>query len=1473
MSKKILENVKTGDSVTLYTLKGDQIQGVVTMKNDEEEFLVIRKSTENSESRYAYALIIGSEVTTSANLPTERLTTPQPVSNTDVPSNFAEVRQIAQEEGIYCLPEWVKIDNRYQNAAKIGEFAKKYNRIGLILAELFHIKEKFRNPEQYERVYGFFKGLEDTAEIAAKSAKEQKSATLMEHKPEKSTTKPSITYIPSNTRTAAKTTEKAEVTPTTKSSPEIAGVVFKAISNRYYVTRCHHWLVRTKNGKTYWFKKNHVTDSALLDTLKEKFKKNEPISESVQFQLLEIVGKFGQPRTFANKVRRKTSYEVVDEELEAKHRKAFEMIQSGKEHDAEALPLLLECFKADPHNDATAKNICTVYIRSGEPLKAVEFVEDAKCLTEEERLNIKYEAYRKAGQPEKAFEAEKGIIACTQNYSHKAHHLLYAIGYTYGRQDYAEALRYCEQWLAIDIGKNAAKSVARALQRSNVCKYAAGCVVRLEGAGEKFALSPKLEKAIEVDENATAIRFGKTPPITIEVTTGKTDDSTGDAAFPPLPGLENIGIIAKGLLEEIDVSIPPKVISHKITTDEKGRFLGAPDSVIKIVKALTDDVTTKKQNERFVHCIYAARILYDAIQGGDATDGLEDEMFFQLTRALASKGDESLRAKPDYADISRFYYTEAIRYAGANQDRQNAVTRCVLSVFADKKTIQDTMVLHKDENLVIRKIAEHLDKLCENLNDKLLFGVLSRIINNDQIQKTETQEDLVDAILASKQAANIAQDLFSAVDETYSGNVTSPAFNKALDTFRKRYADMERSFVRFTERMKDMRFQREWIEDTRRELDGLELFFGYTDAVDQENCQGFTRDLLDRAERVYNARGLFDEQETALKVIHGRINEQIHKIKEIPAYYSYERLLNVLKAWDDASKQELGDLYAKHPPSITCEINGANMATMDEDGFVKIFMEISNQKGRQSADEVSVTIIVDDRCAYELENFDEGKSRTIKGGEKKDVYAILKMRDKGFKAFPAFVHIKYRYKGKDDETLEGECPVEIPVAFGENRVVDMDNPYSNEVEASGMTNRDLMFGRAALISKQIGKLRGDGAAPLKGKTLLLYGQKRAGKTTVLQYLAEDMEKEVPDAIIVKFGDIIKAEPLEGASFELRFYKKVFDLLDHEISTRHPTLAEALRNAGIDIPKGESIMDTADGHDKMQSFFTRMNWQMKSQEELTRKRVVILIDEFTRLYGWFQQGLLIRSFMQYWKAMISEYGIVAIVVAQDYFRDFKKEFPNSFGAIEDIQVDYLTRDAVEEMIREPFKKIAPWGAFPEKNASEAIDRIVELTAGSAYFTMIFLDRLVRYMNANNQSFVIRQIVDMVLQEEILGGNDPLSVAKFDSLYNDASDISDTDRKAQNLAVLWRIALYHNERKSSCPKAAIQIPDDVTGSSGMTPERVSQLVDRLHERGVLIKEDGRDEYYIRVGMFREWLVKKCGVDTINALPKDDLQGERV
>jgi hypothetical protein len=1474
MDKEDLKDIKLGDTVEIFFMNGNSKRGEIKELNNNRDMLCILTNGSSSPTRFSYAMIYGIEVINTAK---PLLKSEEKIINTIKVSNstdldFTGVLKIVREQGVIDLSEWKTVKQKYDAALKNGEFAKKHRRMSNAMAELESIKEKFRDVDQYHIVYDFFKNLEDKAEAELKARKEQREVAFTVPRQEK---------LPSPV-------ESQPVVKAVANEPVgwLTGTVVKAVPDYYNNAICNHWVVQTTDNKTYIFRKRNIIDMSLVNSLEDKFKKNGVYDEKIKFRLNYYPDSRYNRKYYADDVQYASN--VGTQVLF--HDDIVRMAQMGKMNDEKILPFFIKYFNESP-NFIDFKFIWSLHIRMGNPLEAVDFIlkEKSKIIIPDENVyQFLYEAYRKAGLYEEAYNSQKNIIKCALNDAHKAHHILIAVSYSYNNKLYEDSLKFCEEWLKTDIGKSASNSTTRALQLSSVCRYAAMCIIQLRSENIHYKASPRLQKAIDSNADSAAILSGKIKLNEVSEVMENNDSSDGVPNLFLMYSSDIIGTYVNKQLERIDLLASPntKLKPEEQELDNQRCFIGTLDSAMKLAESVTDGVRGNKPDDRYTRCIYAARLLSDAIRNNDNSDSnfelqdkLIDQMYHNIARALTSKGDKALQENSDETYISRFYYTEAIR-VGSKQDKINAITRCVLSVFADRKTIDESFKItnHQDKNLTIDMITNYLntrDKAYE-LDIPLLLSVLVRIISSDKIQKAETQKSLISAVFSSSDRQYIAIKLFNSNGHSPKSIVNNKEIEEELEKFRKSYVETEHAYIRFVDKIKALRFERDWIEDIRHQLKEVDVFFKLTEAFDKRICVDKVNTILDLAEQIYDAKGTFKDQERELKTLVSQIRDNRRDIEESPSYYAYEYMLPVFNTWSEIAEDKLSSLYSDNPPSISGEIVRGNIATMDEDGNVLLFIEIFNGKNTQNADNVDIKLI-DVPDIYEIKNVKKAGSRTIEGGQKKTVEVFLKLSKLDIKVFTMPIKVHYSYKVSNaNDIKDGVWEEEIPITFNESKTVISVNPYNSEVKGNGVSDRNMMFGREALIKAQIEKLKGlNGTSPLKGKTLLFHGQKRAGKSTVLHYLTKDIKEYLHDFILVDIGDINKLYPSES-SFEKRFTRKIFEELSDQISDEsenHKSLFNAMNEAGIIIPDAMSVTDGDDGRDKMNRFFKRFNRLTETQPEFKNKRVILLIDEFTKLYVWIQENKLDKGFMQYWKAIIFEFGLVAVIIAQDTIWDFQQAFPNTFQAIDDTQIGYLEREAVKEMVTKPFERIAPWGAFPDDHFESVIDRIMELTSGNAYFTMVLLDRLVQYMKENNQPFVIRRILDIVLEEEILNGNNAVIYKEFDSFYNDSSDIKDFLRKTQNLAILRAIARYQDERNGYCPKSLIDVPEEIANRLELTDERVSELLERLHLRGVLHRTDTRDEYGVRVGIFKEWLIKKCSDDTINTLMREDEQEERV
>lgn len=372
------------------------------------------------------------------------------------------------------------------------------------------------------------------------------------------------------------------------------------------------------------------------------------------------------------------------------------------------------------------------------------------------------------------------------------------------------------------------------------------------------------------------------------------------------------------------------------------------------------------------------------------------------------------------------------------------------------------------------------------------------------------------------------------------------------------------------------------------------------------------------------------------------------------------------------------------------------------------------------------------------------------------------------------------------------------------------NPYSQYSGGAPVQDQEMFFGRKDLLDRIYHEVTN---GPL-GQSFVLYGQKRSGKSSILRQLENRLHApNLP--IYLSLGAIDTSEAQRSfvqACIDALYDRLVFDFGMTEVRKRGGWPSDR-QVASSPIESFRRAVLAA----------TRLLQSIRSWREA---RPIFLIDEFTYVYEYIREGLLSPAFMRQWKSLLETGTFDAILVGQDTMPRFKNAYPNEFGVTHDERVSYLSAAEARALADRPIRM-----GSESRYKGAALDRVVELTAGSPFYLQIFCDQIVQYLNKNRHVFITEHLVEDVLEQLVTGPN-ALSMDKFDPLMTVAGDSVALDPKKAYVSLLLRLAL-DPEAMSRNP-----LPED------------APLVRDLIEREVLDR-DSNGRLSIRVGLFAEWL----------------------
>ena len=559
----------------------------------------------------------------------------------------------------------------------------------------------------------------------------------------------------------------------------------------------------------------------------------------------------------------------------------------------------------------------------------------------------------------------------------------------------------------------------------------------------------------------------------------------------------------------------------------------------------------------------------------------------------------------------------------------------------------------------------------------------------------------------------------------------------------------------------------------------------------------------------------------------GQIAQLIEEINDGPTRLSYEAIRPLMSYVFDLLDDSFNDVIKTSEPRVDVKLLSEE-TVVDEENLVSIQVSVSNHKDSSPIKEVSVTIqdmpgisfIVNNNISY----------NAIDGGELSIIKLKLKISDeiRQLKATPLKATCKYK-SGADmiEKSYDLSLKLYSPSEFSE-----IDNPYSPIADGGPVPIKSNMFyGRDRFISDVAKSILNS-----LSKQIIIYGQKRCGKSSVMLHLKEKLlDTNKTFCIFFSMGDII------NNLCEASFYFKILSSIKTELEVIEfdgGTIPE------YDIPTFDEFKkeDEENPLNTFTKYMIKFKLSCKNADGWEDKKLVVMIDEFTYLYTEIKKGHISPSIMKQWKAVTqnerAQFSVV--LVGQDVVPSFKKEeyASNAFGVIQDIRLTYLEEQPARELIEKPILDTNGESRY----IGNAITRILEYTSRNPYYIQIFCARLVDFMNKNKSIKVTEADVNEVAHSFVIG-DQALEIDKFDNLIRagESEDLQEVP-EAEIIAVLKQIAMG-TKNITYCKRADINTDYD--------DEEEDRVLRHLEDREVLEKK-GDDNYKIQVKLFQEWLL---------------------
>lgn len=424
------------------------------------------------------------------------------------------------------------------------------------------------------------------------------------------------------------------------------------------------------------------------------------------------------------------------------------------------------------------------------------------------------------------------------------------------------------------------------------------------------------------------------------------------------------------------------------------------------------------------------------------------------------------------------------------------------------------------------------------------------------------------------------------------------------------------------------------------------------------------------------------------------------------------------------------------------------------------------------------------------------------------------------------IHYMYLHKNIYQEAL-----TKLTISFSpikENKPA-LINPYSAYVKGGPVIGNNMFFGREKLLDEVISYVKGDKRNDVSGQICILYGQQRCGKSSILTHIKQELQKNREHYLVAYIGNIASIEPSESDLLGEIAFSLLEDLDSQEMSSTDSSELEKLADEIYDSEKPRRAITVFMKH--IQHFIP------------AHKKLVLLIDEFTYLYAWITAGSIRKDFIRFWKAFIQNNDITSIIIGQDFLPDFISDYKNEFGTSKIIRVSYLDKESATDLIRVPFIRSNGFDPFTQ----DAIDKIIELTAGSAFYIMIICNAIVSYIDKNDIRTIDSDTIIKIVNEDLLyeSSNHRIDMDIFDPLIYDGYY---SEYVNDNVIILRFLSTIDKDGWGSLSQL-IQSCDFI----GI--QDIQQKIERLEKREVISIKEGK-YVYLRVKLFKLFLTRKYG-----------------
>lgn len=753
-----------------------------------------------------------------------------------------------------------------------------------------------------------------------------------------------------------------------------------------------------------------------------------------------------------------------------------------------------------------------------------------------------------------------------------------------------------------------------------------------------------------------------------------------------------------------------------------------------------------------------------------------------------------------------------------------------------------------DEALLIQEaMCENLERSKDKTGMLIVQGLMKLAALHPWL--LEVSKAALDCVDNQSRSAKVLAAAFERLRHLLEMKPGSPKLGNQLEELTKQYIHDHQQTVKLLSQLWD-------ITTSTRNLSGLKQVFSLLlspqnlwESTDLALLDEFAK-LESELSRYFVMELSFQERIEIANALQDRVIPNfIQQIEMSPTPLGSLYLMRAAENIQSILTQEQAFLVQVSLPVLTVNVEQSEWRS---DGNYYCHLNIQNLGETQAE---NVQIDVDESLIGEYRIVDASKMiGTVYPGKPRSVH--IRVQPTPFEehqsAFALLIRLHYTVAGRNGREERSHRLRIDDFSVERPQFQSIKNPY---VVGGPVFDPKLFRGRDQLIDE----LSAEVANPERTASVVIFGQKRSGKTSVLFHLAQ----RVPDFIIPIDFDIPSvlaslpkieknvSEEQRQLQREAAIGRFLFSLVKG--------IVRASQKKGLDVAAitWEQLIAKPGPDIQFREFLEQF------RDRTDGVRLLLILDEFTALTDKIDEEMIDSAIMRLFKSLIERGYFSCILCGLTEAYSAVKRFANQLAVTKPHFVDYLSMDAAKGLIAEPIQLTDERSRFVPLSI---VDEIIDLTAGSPFYIQMFCQRLVQYMNYMKIERVTAADIDEVTRSLIQGRERIDPVQSFDNLYKYKDDPKDS-REAVLEGLIIHLLAHETISKRHATVAAIYdhirhfvSEDDLEKTLAELEQRrtILQEVDDTSATKSLQHPLRSRRYRIRVDLFRHWLVVNRPVD---------------